>query len=210
MRLRRRAEPAKPAAAPAKRTVSSRLLPELLTPENWQGDKLNVLDLSIGTGPTVDFFVNLEVPTRLIFADCQSLAEALTRQPDAEPQDFLEILDAVRNHFCLPQNFSIDLLLIWDCLHFFDLKGVEAISTLLQPCIHADTLGYGFGSLHNDAKMTGAQYALTADVEVLITPQESKLRHPHSQQAMAEYFLCMKIGRGTLLQEGLLELQLTA
>ena len=58
--------------------------------------------------------------------------------------------------------------------------------------------------------MVGAQYALGENAAVVIEEIDAAIKKTHSQQALAEYFLCMKIGRGTLLQEGLLELQLSA
>ena len=216
MTLRRGHSAAAVASPPAPfNQVESRLLPELLRGLEERGDELCVLDLSAGSAGTVDFFANLQIHTRLIFLDVLEIVQLVgelrqTSDEDGGPARG-ELVKVWRNAIGLEASHRIDLVLLWDHLHRFDLAAVDALADALEPFVHEGSKGYGFGTLHSDTPIASYDYAIGGVDSVLLKPKPAEtLEFAHSQQAIATHFDCMRIVRGTLLQEGHLELLLEA
>jgi hypothetical protein len=183
--------------------VKSRLLGDVLG-RFEPDDELTVLDLGPGCATTLKFFSDYRC--RLYFADMLE-CEELINPPEELGNDYIANLKICQNFLALPQGIEIDVLLMWDFLHYLTVPGMEALSSTLQPHVHKGTLGYGFGSLHNDKVLQARGYGVAATDE-LVFYETSRANAPriHSQQRINEYFLCLHISRATLLQEGHLEL----
>lgn len=211
--LRRTSDKVETTQKSSESQVASRLLAQALEATTERTECINVLDLSGGSSGTVSFFSNLECPTHLIFADCQDLVKAIN-EADANkdgPLPFTQRVALCRAHLALPKGSQLDLILIWDFLHYFNKTTLEALSNALQPHIHHATRGYGFGSLHSDRGIKAYNYAIASENSIFMHSKggaASTLPYAHSQQQLTENFVCLRIGRGTLLQEGHLELLL--
>ena len=185
--------------------LTSRLLPKVFADID-QRKSIQVLDLGGGSGQTVAFFSSLPTKSRIVFADALALNDVWLNTIEDEEVDFSQAVEAWRLHLGLNPADKIDYLLLWDYLHYFKPAAVEALSSALLPHIHQKTKGYGFGSLHSDMPMPGGTYALDTAERLLIKPYPEPLPYGHSQQIIADHFMCMRISRGTLLREGHLEL----
>lgn len=207
--LRRTATAAETTQEASQTRVASRLLAAALEGVADRQQRLNVLDLGSGTKGTVDFFAELECPTHLVFADC---ATFISSQPDPDPENppsFAQQVSELTRYLNIEPGLELDLILLWDYLHYMNLEQVEMLSCALQPHIHTNTRGYGFGTLHNDQGIKAFHYAIASEAEVFMRPAAAaRLPYGHSQQALSENFICLRISRGTLLQEGHLELLL--
>ncbi|NKC00600.1 MAG: hypothetical protein GKR90_19200 [Pseudomonadales bacterium] len=195
----------KASTADAPQLVKSRLLPQLFAGLNDRAH-ISVLDLGAGSAATLSFFGQLETPAKITFADALDLTGQLRPATDDEPFDFSQTVQIWQSHLALQSGDQIDYLLMWDYLHYFEPSVIEALSSALQPYVHRESRGYGFGSLHSDKPIRGGVYAIGDEESVAITPDPAPLPFAHSQQVIADNFVCMQITRGTLLQEGHLEL----
>ena len=211
--LRRNSDKVESTQESSESQVASRLLAQALEATVERTERIHVLDLSGGSSGTVAFFSNLACPTHLTFADCHDLVKAIN-EADAdkdEPLSFTQRVALCRTHLALPTDLQLDLILIWDFLHYFDTTTLEALSNALQPHIHHKTRAYGFGSLHSDRGIKAYNYAIASEKSIFMRSRDgsvSTLPHAHSQQQLSENFVCLRIGHGTLLQEGYLELLL--
>ena len=188
--------------------VDSRLLPQLFAGIETR-DQITVLDLGSGSSATLNYFSQLDAPARVTFADVLEARPKLDALADSEdPFDPIEAMDIWRVQLDLAPATQIDYILFWDYLHYFQREAIEALSNAIQPHIHKETRGYGFGSLHSDKPIRRGKYAVGNDAQVIITPEADRLPFSHSQQVIADNFICLQISRGTLLQEGHLELLL--
>ena len=101
----------------------------------------------------------------------------------------------------------IDVLLLWDYLHYLDTATIEALSFVLAPHLTPASRGYGFGNLRPEQKLTARRYGLQAADAVTFSDRDgSRVPFAHSQRTMDTTFACMYLARCTLLQEGHLEL----
>lgn len=188
--------------------VDSRLLPQLFAGIETR-DHITVLDLGSGSSATLNYFSQLDAPARVTFADVLEARPQLDALADSEELfDPIEAMDIWRVQLDLAPATQIDYILFWDYLHYFQKEAIEALSNAIQPHIHKETRGYGFGSLHSDKPIRRGKYAVGNDAQVIITPEADRLPFSHSQQVIADNFICLQISRGTLLQEGHLELLL--
>ena len=213
MAFRRRTSAPVASVATPLAPVPSRLLTQLLEHLEDRDEDLCVLDLGPGTPGSVDFFASLPCRTKLTFVDADAVLEDMQSREAAleegESLDFTTLLDVWAKALELPLKQDIDLLLLWDHPHKFPLLAIEALSSALQPHIHKGTAGYAFGTLHSDQPMQPYRYSIHDATSVAMRPLENDaLPYSHSQQALAENFVCMRIARGTLLREGHLELLL--
>lgn len=213
MRFRRAGKSATDTPEREKQTTGTRLLEEALGNLENRETRLTVLDLGVGSAGTVNFFAGLDCPTRLIFADCETLSaelHAMQNQQEDDPPSFMQLVSHCRSHLAPLTNDetqTLDVILLWDHLHRFDAQGLEALSTVLQPHVGRGCRGYGFGSLHNGQKLPTNHYAIADSENIVLQPVTSNpLLYCHSQQTLSEYFICLQIARGTLLQQGHLEL----
>ena len=189
-------------------SVESRLLPQLFAGIESR-ERIAILDLGAGSAATLNYFTQLQIAAQVTFADVLEVRahfDALAASD--EPFDAVEAMDVWRVHLDLEPTLQIDYILLWDYLHYFRPKAIEALSNAIQPHIHKETRGYGFGSLHSDKPIGRGTYAVGGEAEVMITPGMDRLPFSHSQQVIADSFICLQISRGTLLQEGHLELLL--
>lgn len=181
--------------------TTSRLLPELLRGFE-PGDRITVLDLGPGNASTVDFLARFK--SRIYFADLTDNPVIAANDMDT-PHETLA--GFIQRQLSVPSGTQIDICLFWDYLHFIDLKTIDALSQVLQPLLHSNSRGYGFGALHGGRPEDVSLYGI-ADVDTLtsttITSQPKYIAH--SQQKLSEHLLSLRISRGTLLREGRLEL----
>lgn len=189
-------------------TVISRLLPELFT-DLEAFARITVLDLGSGSAATLKFFSELSIPAQVTFVDALELKPHFDALAESdEPFDLVEAMDAWRVQLGIAPTAQVDFILLWDYLHYFRPEAIEALASALQPHIHRRTRGYGFGSLHSDKPIRRGSYAIGGLDQVVISPESDALPFSHSQQVIADNFVCLQIARGTLLQEGHLELLL--
>lgn len=187
-------------------TLASRLLPRVFEgiPDR---DKLTVLDLGPGRAQTVEYLANLGIPCRVIFVDSLQVIEELKTHDDDNPATFNDALSLWHQHIAVSGQEPIDVVLFWDYLHRFDLMAVEALSTVLQPHMQPHTRGHGFGCLHSDQPIFESHYQLNADLHIIMQRYaDLTLPYAHAQQVLNEFFMCLRITKGTLLQKGYLEL----
>lgn len=201
---------AQPPRQPEAEITSSRLFPEaLIRLEKRQPEQFTVVDLGAGHGDTVNCFQTLgetlESRVRVHFCDAGALYEQ-TRQLEEAPEH-ATWLHLWQQQLALPATEQIDVLLLWDFLHYFSTEAIDALSTTLQPHIGTDTRGYGFGTLRPGHHLPRRRYGLQSTTAVSSRPVNSgDLPHAHSQKGLAEAFVTMHIARSTLLHEGHLEL----
>lgn len=181
--------------------TTSRLLPELLR-GYAPGDRLTVLDLGPGNASTVAFLGRFK--SKVYFAD---LIDNPMITADNSASDLDTLARFIHRQLAVPNDARIDICLFWDYLHFMDLRTMSALSQVLQPLLHSNSRGYGFGALHGGRPEDVSLYGI-ADVDTLtstaVTNQPKY--YPHSQQKISEHLLTLRIARGTLLREGRLEL----
>lgn len=188
-----------PTAAQVRTT--SRLLPELLRGYE-PGDRITVLDLGPGNASTVEFFARYR--SKIYFADLTDNPAIAANDMDTSRET---LVGFINRQLSIPAGAQIDICLFWDYLHFIDLKTIGALSQVLQPLLHSNSRGYGFGALHGGRPEDVSLYGIT-EVDTLVSttvPSQPKYI-PHSQQKLSEHLLSLKIARGTLLREGRLEL----
>ncbi len=201
--------------------AGSRLLPEALSRLTQSDGSYRVLDLGPGSHHTTRFFSDVAAcenrmrHVRLYFCDCLELFTRLNKtsapdQPEDQPEEqptYLQRVAAWREQLGLAGDETLDLVLFWDYLHYFDKDTLDALSSALQPHIQRHTRGYGFGNLRPGQKLPCRQYGVHAldSISCADLPEES-LPYGHSQKFLSEHFSCMRIARSTLLQEGHLEL----
>ena len=192
---------AKSASGPGDPYIASRLVAELFAGYE-EDDRLTVLDLGPSNAATVNFLSRFKA--RIFFADLLDNPALNSILADPDPPPMEEIIAA---QISLPEDVQIDICLLWDHLHYFDLTIIEALSTVLQPHFHKTTRGYGFGTLHASKPDDANQYGI-ADIDSLVAlPIESEPPFmAHSQQRIGEHFAALRISRATLLREGRLEL----
>ncbi len=203
---RRQSTPEKQASTTiTQQRIKSRLLPKLFADID-ERQHIQVLDLGAGSNATLSFFGQLGTATKITFADTLDLCDELAPLTDQAPFDFIHAVQTWQRHLGLQPQDQIDYLLMWDYLHYFEPGIIEALSTALQPHVHRESRGYGFGSLHSGKPIRGGVYAIRDENSVAVTPEPMTLPHAHSQQVIADNFICMHITSGTLLREGHLEL----
>ncbi|MCR9259937.1 MAG: hypothetical protein NXH95_09455 [Pseudomonadaceae bacterium] len=181
--------------------TTSRLLPELLRGFE-PGDRITVLDLGPGNASTVNFLARFK--SKIYFADLTDNPAIAANDMDTSRET---LAGFIQRQLAIPAGTQIDICLFWDYLHFIDLKTIDALSQVLQPLLHSNSRGYGFGALHGGRPEDVSLYGI-ADVDTLtsITVPSQPKYIPHSQQKLSEHLLSLKIARGTLLREGRLEL----
>ncbi|MEM9622971.1 MAG: hypothetical protein AAF993_15070 [Pseudomonadota bacterium] len=193
------AEAAQPADKPE--TVNSRLLPEALTGLESE-QRLAILDLGPGDAATVSFFSQFNA--RMFFLDLLDCEEII------DPPEDLSLADAIKicqRHIKLPHDVYFDVVLLWDYLHYLQVPMLEALSATLQSHLMRHARGYGFGALHGDQPLQRIRYGIAGAAALVSRPPEPHVPFKaYSQQRLNEHFLCMRIGKATLLQEGRLEL----
>ena len=181
--------------------TTSRLLPELLRGFE-PGDRITVLDLGPGNASTVEFLTRFK--SKVYFADLIDNPAIAASDMDTSHET---LVGYIHRQLSVPADVQIDICLFWDYLHFIDMKAIDALSQVLQPLLHSNTRGYGFGALHGGRPEDVSLYGI-ADVDTLVsTTVPSQPQYiAHSQQKLSEHLLSFKITRGTLLREGRLEL----
>ena len=181
------------------RVLASRLLQEVF--EGYQaGDKLSVLDLGGGNARTVQFLSQFRA--KVSFVDLLEHADILG-QRDLTPDQALTTCTALLE---LPAKARFDIILLWDVVHHLSPVMLEALSTVLEPHTLKHTRGYGFGSLQADRIHQPFAYGVVDQGRIILEGLETGSFAAHSQQQMNQKFLCMRIAKATLLQEGKLEL----
>jgi len=176
-------------------------LPEVFTGFE-EGEAITVLDLGPGSASTVNFLSRYRA--KIIFADLID-NPALRNPPEGTEMAALAAL--ISEQLNVPSGMHIDIVLLWDYLHYLDVHVIEAFSSVLQPLIRPSTRGYGFGALHSREPMRGNRYGISGPGELTAQPLEDEPPfNPHSQQRLGEYLPVLRISRGTLLLEGRLEL----
>lgn len=164
-----------------------------------------MLDLGVGSASTVAFLSQFRA--RIFFAD---LLEHPTALQPGETPNTLGLQQAIARQLALPDGIMLDVCLLWDYLHYVELATLEALSAVLQPRLHRDSRGYGFGALHGHRPQDANRYGIADRENLIAHPQPEEPRYyAHSQQRLNEHFPAMHIRRGTLLREGRLELLFT-
>ena len=185
--------------------IASRLLGEVFTGVA-PGDAITVLDLGPGCAPTLNFLGQYRA--KVFFADLASCLPLITTASEDYDSDFL--VQTTREHIGLSHDTQIDICLFWDFLHLLDTDRLEVLAQALAPHLHRGSRGHGFGALHSNRPADIGHFGI-ADVGHLI-PLDAEhatsgaAYHTHTQVHIAEHFGCFRIARGTLLQEGRLEI----
>ncbi|MEQ8859423.1 MAG: hypothetical protein RIC56_12320 [Pseudomonadales bacterium] len=216
MKVRRGGGDAASAAPPVARR--GELRQTLLLPLVFEGldesRPVSVLDVGAGAAETLSFFS--EHRCRLQFADLFE-APGLNLLPEDDPEGYFDALFAA--HCAFPEDTRFDICLFWDFLNYLSVPALRSFSRTLAPYLHRDTVGHGFGAFKATAPAAswatpslGMTYAIHDRDSLLVRPRPggSVGAHPHSRTVLADAFDCFEIVRGTLLQEGAMELLLKA
>ena len=167
--------------------------------------RLTIFDVGPATPETVDFFSRFKC--RLYFADLY--AEGIVRDPDKDLDE-----KALQRRFqallAYPAHTQFDICLFWDFLNYLDRPALHAFSSALQPYVHKDTRGHGFGVFDAKTPLANQQYGIE-QIDTLIVTKRGDQRlacHAHSQADLKKLLDCFKISRATLLSDGRLEILL--
>jgi hypothetical protein len=186
---------------PTATTLTSRLLPELFAGFD-ELDQITVLDLGAGNADTVDFLARYRV--KIFFSDL--LNHRVLAKLQAQT-DIADLDDLIRQQLDIPANTTIDICLLWDGLHYLDLATMEALSRVMDPLLHDDSRGYGFGTLHGRVPPDSNRYGIAGTNSLIARTADQTPKYiPHSQQYLTNHFNALQISRATLLREGRLEL----
>lgn len=204
-----------PAGAPDSERRQTLLLPMVLERID-ETSPLTVLDVGGGHAETIQFFSRYRC--RLHFADLFDTAE-LGGVP--EDEDAVEYYTTVFSGLLdFPAGTRFDLCLLWDFLNYLPVPALTGFSRALGPFLRADTVGHGFGAFKATAPGSswtapehGFAYGLVDADTLSVRPRPGGSRtptHPHSRKVVAGALECFEIARGTLLQDGAMELLLEA
>lgn len=192
---------------------STLLLPLLL--ERFDPEQpLTVLDVGDGVGETVEFFSRFRC--RLYFTGMLG-APDLAAAPDEDVEDYFE---EVFTGLCdFPADTRFDVCLMWDFLNYLPVPALRAFSRVLSPFLHRQSHGHGFGAFKATAPAmsrgssdVALQYGVYDVDKLVVRPRlhGASPGYSHSRSVLANSFDCFEIVRGTLLQEGTMELLLQA
>ena len=188
------------AAGQTQEVLNSRLLPEAFA-RFETGDPIRVLDLGLGNSDTVNFLSQFQA--RVSFIDLLEHEELLN---PADPPSPAQALNLIANLLNLPAEAKYDVVLLWDVVHHLSSSMLEALSGILESHTTRSTTGYGFGSLQNDRVHTAFEYGIRDRQQIVQRTGSQAPFTAHSQQHMNQKFVCLRIAKATLLQEGKLEL----
>ncbi|MDA1075689.1 MAG: hypothetical protein O3A63_13150 [Proteobacteria bacterium] len=176
---------------------SSDLFPLLFEPFVNQ-ERITVLDVGPGSPETVNYFSQFRC--RLMFADLYS---GLNTQTEPDFEDLL----------AFPEDTRFDICLLWDVLNYMSVDEVVAFSAHLQPFLHENSHGHGYGAFSRSKPILVSRYGVATSREVIVRPDvDSTLTapHPHVQAEISSLLSCFSLKRRTLLQGGRLEFLLQA
>ena len=185
--------------------IATRLLPEVFA--GIEADSpLTVVDLGPGCAATLNFLGRYRA--KVFFADlpsCLPLAAGAYQEDDRD-----NLIRIAREHIGLAEDTRVDICLLWDYLHLLDTPRLEVLSAALAPHVHRGSRAHGFGALHSNRPPDIGHFGI-ADLHHLTpltsdAPFAPQSYHTHTQMHIAEHFTCFRIARGTLLQEGRLEI----
>ena len=167
-----------------------------------EGDRITVLDLGPGNADTIRYLSQFRA--RVYFADLLDHPHLSQLPEDCDDQ---QIAAWFEEQLAMPQDALLDVCLLWDYLHYFNLHTLEILSSVLQRQLAKGARGYGFGTLQGKPPGDTNEYGII-DSKTLTTHPVSQAHHyfAHSQQRLSEHFPALHIVRGTLLREGRLEL----
>ena len=182
---------------PVPEQQSSMLLPRLL--QGFQHDEpLRVLDMGSAHPDTVEFFSDYRC--RLIFADYQG------ESTDDEPgEDWHQRLTR-------GSDICFDVCLFWDALNYMSTQTLVQFNSALAPLIHKDTLAHAFAVRPPAPTLTAQRYGISAidTLSVTATDALETVPHTHTSGELAEVLDEFETLRGTLRQDGRIELLLRA
>lgn len=167
--------------------------------------KLTVFDAGSATSETVEFFSNYKC--RLHFADLYS-GQALSRLDDELAEN--ELLDHFRELLSYPINTNFDVCLLWDFLNYLPQPALKAFTEVLSGYLRPDTRIHGFATLKPSTPFPNQVFAI-AKIDTLKIKPRSAAQFPcylHSQLALNKTLAGLKIGKATLLSNGLLEMSM--
>ncbi|MGV6807971.1 MAG: hypothetical protein ACWA5K_08740 [bacterium] len=110
----------------------------------------------------------------------------------------------------IPAEFSFDVVFFWDLFSQFDRRSLAALSRALLPYTHKKTLVHGFGILNRNTPPEYFHYRVSSMDRLLSyapNTRPSQL-YGYSQQDLENVLDGMKILKGTLHQQGRLEVVL--
>lgn len=169
---------------------SSRILPDVFAGFN-PGQKLNVLDVGIGSPSTLEF---LEPYSAKVFfldlrpADGETHAEKLSPYAD--------------NLF--------DVCLFWDLLQYLEPDKLASLSDALTPYIYSDTRGYCVWDVGAATRHQRSAYKLLADDRLELAETSPAEMREWSYCDFSENFDTFHIAQDCLSADGHLELLLQA
>jgi hypothetical protein len=187
-------------------TQSSRLLPALfsrLDPTR----RITVLEVGPAVPETVRFFGQFRSRLHI----CDLFEEPLVREQQDELEE-AEIKQAFLDLMQLPRGKLIDICLFWDFLNYLKPKTLRALNSALRPYLHPGTRGHGFSVLNVETPLSNRQYGIVQPDTLCSRPGRlAQLDYfPHSHEELNACLSAFRIGRGWLLADGRLEMQLEA
>jgi len=215
MRTARRGGAASDDGPPSVERRQTLLLPLIFESLDDSSGPLSVLDVGGGVAETLAFFSQYRC--RLHFADLFD-EPALRWIPEENAVDhFAAVFDDLLD---FPADTRFDVCLLWDFLNYLPVPALTGFSRALRPYLQRGTLGHGFGAFKAAAPGVawaapelGLCYGVLDRDALIVRPRRDgggAAAHPHSRTVLAEAFACFEIVRGTLLQEGAMELLLKA
>lgn len=205
-----RASPSRPGGAEVRATQLLPLLLERFDPEQ----PVTVLDVGYGVPETVQFFSQYRC--RLYFTGLQDAPE-LAEWPEEDTRDYFD--DVFARLCSFPPDTRFDVCLLWDFLNYLPVPALKSFSQAIGPYLHRQTHGHGFGSFKATAPSMARSQPDSAlsygvrDIHTLTVrscPEAPPPRFSHSRAALHDALECFEIVRGTLLEEGAVELLLQA
>jgi hypothetical protein len=167
---------------------SSRILPDVFAGID-PGQKLNVLDVGIGSPSTLEFLEPYSA--KVFFLDLHP------RDGETDAEKLAPYADTL-----------FDVCLFWDLLQYLDADRLTSLSDALTPHIYSDTRGYCIWDVGAATRQQRSTYKLLAQDQLALAESSPADMREWSYCDFSEDFDTFHIARDCLSADGHLELLL--
>lgn len=175
-------------------TIVSKILPVLFS-QVTRRDTLNVLDLGVGLGQSMDV-ISPDRPCAFYFAD---IGRHVNASYDGSATSLLP--------FNVPEDTKFDVCFFWDYLNLMNHHAMEQFAVEIDPHLSRDTLIHGFVAVDVRVPMSYKRFKLTSQDSMECLEDSSYIaRYPKSRLDFEQTFPSAACERAILYPGNRLEL----